>query len=105
MNNNERCKQLISELATAMQECGMWQAESPTPERLQSVLPFSADMLDAQEWLQWIFIPKMTAHLATSQPLPYGFEISPYIEESLRGHKNLTTILTVTQQLDALFRN
>ncbi|MFD2016069.1 YqcC family protein [Vibrio olivae] len=49
----------LEELERELQALGLWQTESPTLKQLSSREPFSVDILTPQQWLQWIFIPKM----------------------------------------------
>ena len=49
---------------------GWWDDVSPSVEALSSVEPFSVDTLDFEQWLQWIFLPRMKAILENDLPLP-----------------------------------
>jgi len=49
---------------------GLWRVEPPTAEALASVEPFCVDTLRFEEWLQWIFLPRMKAIVEADHPLP-----------------------------------
>ncbi|NWA04612.1 YqcC family protein [Pseudomonas gingeri] len=49
---------------------GWWDEVSPGEEALSSVEPFSVDTLEFEQWLQWIFLPKMKVILEQDLPLP-----------------------------------
>jgi uncharacterized protein YqcC (DUF446 family) len=49
---------------------GWWDETAPSAEALASVEPFSVDTLDFEQWLQWIFLPRMKIILEQDQPLP-----------------------------------
>ncbi|MCP2074481.1 UNVERIFIED_ORG: uncharacterized protein YqcC (DUF446 family) [Pseudomonas lini] len=49
---------------------GWWSSVSPSVEALASVEPFAVDTLDFEQWLQWIFLPRMKAILENDLPLP-----------------------------------
>ncbi|MDF0730861.1 YqcC family protein [Pseudomonas entomophila] len=49
---------------------GWWDAEAPSAEALASVVPFAVDSLRFEQWLQWIFLPRMTVILEQGRPLP-----------------------------------
>ncbi|MFW9270191.1 YqcC family protein [Pseudomonas sp. D2-30] len=49
---------------------GWWSDVSPSAEALASVEPFAVDTLDFEQWLQWIFLPRMKAILENDLPLP-----------------------------------
>nr|WP_087022888.1 YqcC family protein [Thaumasiovibrio subtropicus] len=102
MTKHQRCQQLLAELKRVLVDNEVWQIAPPEPSRLESVMPFSADMLSGEEWLQWVFIPRMTAVLEQAHPLPHGFEISPYFEEVTKGQPYAAALLEITQDLDRL---
>ncbi|WP_417796811.1 YqcC family protein [Stutzerimonas nitrititolerans] len=49
---------------------GMWSATPPTQEALASCEPFCVDTLAFEEWLQWIFLPRMKVILENDEALP-----------------------------------
>ncbi|MBV4473631.1 MULTISPECIES: YqcC family protein [Pseudomonas] len=49
---------------------GWWDEVEPSAEALSSVEPFSVDTLEFEQWLQWIFLPKMKIILEQNMPLP-----------------------------------
>ncbi|MPQ66732.1 MULTISPECIES: YqcC family protein [unclassified Pseudomonas] len=49
---------------------GCWDEEPPSVEALASVEPFSVDTLEFEQWLQWIFLPRMKLILEADLPLP-----------------------------------
>lgn len=49
---------------------GWWQEEAPSVEALASLEPFCVDTLTFEQWLQWIFLPRMKVLLETGAALP-----------------------------------
>ena len=49
---------------------GWWDEVAPSAEALASVEPFSVDTLEFEQWLQWIFLPRMKVILEQDLPLP-----------------------------------
>lgn len=49
---------------------GWWDETAPSTEALASIEPFSVDTLDFEQWLQWVFLPRMKIILEQNQPLP-----------------------------------
>tara|TARA_Y100000815_G_C13155594_1_gene429670 strand:- start:132 stop:464 length:333 start_codon:yes stop_codon:yes gene_type:complete len=49
---------------------GVWASSPPAPEALASQEPFCVDTLAFDQWLQWIFLPRMKHILEHGQPLP-----------------------------------
>ncbi|WP_285418131.1 YqcC family protein [Pseudomonas sp. efr-133-TYG-5] len=59
---------------------GWWDAVEPSAEALSSVEPFSVDTLEFEQWLQWIFLPKMKFILEQDLPLPNASGIQEMAE-------------------------
>ncbi|MEN0107616.1 MAG: YqcC family protein [Pseudomonas sp.] len=59
---------------------GWWSATPPSAEALASVEPFCVDSLAFEEWLQWIFLPRMKVIIESGQPLPSVSGIQPMAE-------------------------
>lgn len=53
-----------------LREQGWWSEEVPTAEALASTTPFAVDVMSFDQWLQWIFLPKMTQILEKGLVLP-----------------------------------
>ncbi|MBA1261258.1 YqcC family protein [Stutzerimonas stutzeri] len=49
---------------------GTWEALPPDPQALASREPFCVDTLSFEQWLQWIFLPRMKAILESGAALP-----------------------------------
>ncbi|MCY1424733.1 hypothetical protein D3C76_604230 [compost metagenome] len=49
---------------------GWWREDAPSDDALASIEPFCVDTLDFDQWLQWIFLPRMKLILEQNQPLP-----------------------------------
>ena len=59
---------------------GWWDEVSPSAQALSSVEPFSVDTLDFEQWLQWIFLPRMKLILEQDLPLPTASGIQEMAE-------------------------
>ncbi|KHT64950.1 pseudouridine synthase [Photobacterium gaetbulicola] len=105
MDRAQHCQLLVEKLATVLQENEYWESVPPSVEALSSCQPFAIDTLRCEQWLQWIFIPKLSHLIAMNMPLPAAFEISPYVEEAMKEAKGLVAILAVTRELDQLFKS
>ncbi len=91
---------LLEQLASELKRAALWQTESPDRSALQSQQPFAIDTLEPQQWLQWIFIPKMQALLEAKMRLPSGFEMSPYFEQVWANQSENQAVLNVIKKID-----
>ncbi|MBF7730437.1 YqcC family protein [Pseudomonas sp. N040] len=68
-----RVLQLVDHLLLIEHELqvqGWWSAEAPSSEALSSQQPFCVDTLAFEQWLQWIFLPRMKEIIEQGYPLP-----------------------------------
>lgn len=64
---------------------GWWQAQAPSAEALFSQEPFCVDTLAFEQWLQWIFLPRMKQLLEAGAALPSVSGIQPMAEQVYGG--------------------
>lgn len=57
------------------------------------------DTLSAEQWLQWVLVPRMYALLEAQAPMPTRFAITPYFEVAM---PEALRLLTQLQRLDDL---
>lgn len=89
-----------------MRQLELWSRQQPGPEAMASRLPFCADTLAFEQWLQWIFLPRMQQLLDQSQPLPARCGLKPMGEQSLQhlGRRRFD-LLAVLERIDHLVQS
>ena len=80
---------------------GLWSVDSPAPEALASVEPFCVDTLRFEQWLQWIFLPRMKSIVEAGQPLPQASGICAMAEVVYREVR-VVSLLEALRAFDAL---
>lgn len=84
---------------------GLWDEVPPSAKALASVEPFAVDTLEFEQWLQWIFLPRMKAILEQNLPLPAASGIQEMAEVVFAGRamqgrdRQLQTLLKEFDQL------
>lgn len=96
--------QLLNKLESTLTELQLWSSEAPSPEQLNSHQPFAMDTLSFEQWLQFIFIPKMKLLIDNKIPLPESLQLLPYAEEVYKG-KAVDHLLAVIAEIDCLFHS
>jgi uncharacterized protein YqcC (DUF446 family) len=103
MNIENQVRRSLQAIEQAMRDLALWQAAPPEPEAFSSLEPFCVDSMRAEEWLQWVLLPRMTALLDAKAPLPARFMIAPYFEVALKDKQpNCMPLLVLLQRLDVL---
>jgi uncharacterized protein YqcC (DUF446 family) len=88
-----RIADVLLEVEATLRTHGMWDLNRPPDEALGSEQPFCIDTLRFEQWLQWIFLPRMKEILEDSRPLPVKSGILCYAQEYLRKDAPPTTDL------------
>jgi AmpD protein len=101
----QRCAvaEVLARLRAELQRLDLWEVSPPAADRLGSVQPFSWDTLMFPQWLQWQFLPRMSAALDGQELWPSDSAIHPYAEECLAGRADdVRELLFLIQTLDEL---
>lgn len=107
---SERWQQVVLALGALedeLRELGLWSLTPPAATALASREPFCVDTLDFGQWLQWVFIPRMTEVIAVGGPVLGGCNIYSMGEEAFahlgrRGHGLLALLAQVDARVEEL---
>ncbi len=77
---NHQLADLLLEIEAEMRRLQLWQITPPEAEALQSLMPFCHDTLRLEQWLQWVFLPKMRQVVESEEECPSSSEIAPLAE-------------------------
>ena len=97
-------RSLLDALARELQIEQLWDAQPPSDQALASTVPFMFDTLRIEQWLQWVFMPRVHALLDAGAPLPGNCSIHPLAEHqwSKRETQGLPKkALSLLEQIDA----
>ena len=92
---------IILSIEAEMRRLRMWKDAAPAPRAMRSAEPFCYDTMGFDEWLQWVFLPRMRAILENGSHLPEESLIFPLAEEFCRSHTGDTSaLLELIQRFD-----
>ena len=92
---------LLVELEAELKAQKIWSSVQPTQMQLSSQVPFAADVMPFENWLQFIFIPRFHQILTTEVSLPQNMKLAPMAEISFaQNYGNVTEIL---KKIDSVF--
>jgi uncharacterized protein YqcC (DUF446 family) len=91
----------LLQLEMELRRQDLWQAEPPAPEALASTEPFCVDTLTLPQWLQFIFLPRMSQLIELEQPLPRQCGIAPVAEEFFRNTNDAEPLIKLLADIDA----
>ena len=101
----KRIADILLEVEASLRRSGRWECARPPESALGSEQPFCLDTLRFEQWLQWIFLPRMKQILEQRRPLPARSGIFAYAEESLsRSDPMSNNLLNLIKRFDDLIR-
>ena len=97
----EHTSTLLAALATELKALKLWQSAPPSPRELSSSVPFCCDTLAFEQWLQFVFIPRITLMINQQQALPNKIALSPIAEEAFnRLATKAEPLLVIIKKID-----
>ncbi len=95
----------LKQLETALIKAQLWEDSMPSLTALSSCEPFCVDTLRFEQWLQWIFIPKMQEMLNAPQfnGFSHTSDIHTMAEHVFKDYQQDTTKITqLIKKIDKL---
>lgn len=96
----------IDEIEAEMRRMGVWQSRPLTPEQMDFKQPFGMDLLTLEQWLQFIFIPRVREIVATRGEFPSGSQVADHAfrEWVMWGSRDdAEPLIQLLRQFDSLF--
>ena len=86
-----------------LRHLGLWAQQAPSVEALASQQPFCVDSLAFEEWLQWIFLPRLKSMLEANAPLPTASGIAAMAEQVFVGRAlEVKGLIAALEEFDRL---
>lgn len=92
----------LAALEQMLKQLDLWQETEIEAQLLASTEPFCCDTLAFEQWLQFVFIPKMH-HLILKRQLPQTVGIAAMAEVLWDGQAQYQPLIRLLQEIDALF--
>ena len=98
-----RIADVLLEVEASLRIHGKWDEQKPPEKALNSGIPFCLDTLSFEQWLQWIFLPRMKTTIEQTLPLPLKSGIYEYAEDCLqKSDPSTDQLLTLLKRFDDL---
>lgn len=89
-------------LANGLKVHGLWSKEVPSQEEMANTSPFSCEVMSFENWVQFIFIPKMEQLIISKSPLPSSISIAPMAHHAWNAQSHLHPLIRIFDDLDNL---
>lgn len=80
----------------------MWQDKPLRPEQLNFKQAFAMDTMTFNQWLQFVFLPRVREAVAANQ-FPQGSSVGAQAVRELDGDPDADRLLTLLSEFDVLF--
>lgn len=98
-----RIADVLLEVEAHLRTNGHWDKDIPPAGALTSTEPFCVDTLRFEQWLQWIFLPRMKTILEQAHPLPAKSGIYEYAQDYFpKGDVQAPNLLRLIKRFDEL---
>jgi uncharacterized protein YqcC (DUF446 family) len=86
---------LLDKLKCELKAAQLWSEVTPSASALQSTEPFCCDTVAIEQWLQFIFIERLTALVRNKQTLPSNIAVTPMVAEVFKSANQIPVIAAV----------
>ncbi|WP_394194011.1 YqcC family protein [Pseudoalteromonas atlantica] len=93
----------LAQLEDLLKQHQLWQNEPIDEHALNFTVPFCHDTLAFEQWLQFVFIKKMSLLIKQQQPLPSNMSIAPMAELMLSKSSGGDEIIELLKEIDNFF--
>jgi len=97
-----KTRKLLVALEAQLAAIDLLSAEAPSQQALASSAPFACDVMPFEQWLQFVFLPKMHAILDNNWPLPTAISIAPMAQHVWQDDAKYHTLIELIQAIDTL---
>lgn len=87
VDHYRRLASLLQAVEKELRAMQLWEEQMPSAEALASDQPFALDKLSFNQWLQFIFLPKMAGIVETDSALPESCSVAPMAEEFYKAEQ------------------
>lgn len=105
MNNSlpQQTLLLLEQLEKELKQQSLWQSTAVSERALVSTAPFCCDSLTFEQWLQFVFIARLTLIVKNELPLPGNISVCPMAEEAFKHKgKQLALLINIIADIDEL---
>lgn len=103
LSKEQQTLKLLAQLSRELKALTLWQSCRPSIKQMASTAPFHYDTLTLEQWLQFVFIERISLLIENKQALPSEILLLPMAEESFKKHANKANkLLSVIGELDCL---
>ncbi|NVK21273.1 MAG: YqcC family protein [Kangiellaceae bacterium] len=98
----EKYAEIFDLIEDCMINLDLWSVHKPSEQALASTMPFAVDTLSLEQWLQFIFLPRMREMLDNEQLPPGPAQIAPIAEEVFKKDDDKHELIKLMKKFDEI---
>ena len=96
---HSQTREYLQQLEQILKQQSLWDENLPNPEATKSIAPFACDAMAFEQWLQFIFLPKMHALLDNQAELPSSIAIAPMAQHVWQHQPERKSLICLLDKL------
>ncbi|RDX38277.1 YqcC family protein [Kangiella sp. HD9-110m-PIT-SAG07] len=96
----EEYLKVFENIEKRLMELGLWSKKRPAQEALESTMPFCVDTLKLEQWLQFVFLPRMRRSVERKELPPGPAQIAPIAKEVFKETSDSEKLIRAIQKFD-----
>jgi len=101
--SHQQIQAKLEAIILEMKKAGLWQEQPLAPEQYNFSRAFAMDTMAYSQWLQFVFIPRLTELLRTSGPFPASSSVGAQAIREFDGWQEAQGLVTLLCEFDRLF--
>jgi uncharacterized protein YqcC (DUF446 family) len=93
----------LEKIISEMHRIGMWEVQKVTTDQLKDMGAFGYNTMAFEQWLRWVFVPRVEALLNEDGPWPKSSDVGIAAIRNFDGQDKASGLVTLLCEFDALF--
>ncbi|GLP96729.1 YqcC family protein [Paraferrimonas sedimenticola] len=100
--NTVRAAEILIDIESQLKSLSLWSEQLPSEQALSSQQPFCVDTLAFEQWLQFVFLPRMTQMVTSGQIPPHKSGLAAMAEVVYRERFDTDALVSLLKSFDEL---
>lgn len=101
--STDRIRIAADAIETEMRRVGVWSETPPSDAAFRFTRAFGADTMAFEQWLQFVFLPRVRDLLRSGGEFPPRSDVGVYAVREFDGRDELSSLVSRLSEFDALF--
>jgi uncharacterized protein YqcC (DUF446 family) len=96
-------KEMLQRIIAEMRRIGMYDVPMVSADQLQDMGAFGSDTMAFEQWLRWVFVPRVETLLENDGPWPSTSDVGVFAIKNFDGQDEVSALVSLLCEFDALF--